>query len=42
MITEEKCDMNQTLYKIYGYIHNVNTRIKNKQNKNIYNYNLTK
>ena len=37
MISEEKIGMNQTLYKICSYMHNINTRIKNKQNKNKFN-----
>ena len=37
MISEERLDMNKTLYKTCGYIHNINTRIKNRQNKSTLN-----
>ena len=33
MISEEKLDINQTLYKIYGYIHNIEIRTRNKSLK---------
>ena len=43
MASEEKLDMKHALYKIYGYMHNTNERIKapNKSNKNKNNNKLT-
>lgn len=36
MASEEKLDMKHALYKIYGYMHNINDRVKapHKSNKN--------
>ena len=34
MTSEEKLNINQTLYKIYGYIHNIEIRTRNKSLKN--------
>ena len=33
MISEEKLDMNRASYKIYGYIHNINERVKTNIHK---------
>lgn len=42
MISEDKLTMTNILCKIYGYIHNIKERVKNKNKSNNHKINQTK